>query len=102
MGRITQAKLRTQGGRWRRQTLCSRKFHSGKGAKRAVRATSQHFRALLAAWRALAKKFRARYRMPMKQTLSRTERNRRAMNGLPMDAPRLVFHSFGASMEKHL
>jgi hypothetical protein len=24
----------------------------------------------------------------MKQTLSRTERNRRAMNGLPMDAPR--------------
>jgi hypothetical protein len=26
--------------------------------------------------------------MPMKQTLSRTERNRRAQNGLPMDAPR--------------
>jgi hypothetical protein len=26
--------------------------------------------------------------MPIKQTLSRAERNRRAMNGLPMDAPR--------------
>jgi hypothetical protein len=31
-------------------------FHSGKGAKRVVRGTSQRFRA---AWRALAKKFRA-------------------------------------------
>jgi hypothetical protein len=26
--------------------------------------------------------------MPIKQTLTRTERNRRAMNGMPMDAPR--------------
>jgi hypothetical protein len=26
--------------------------------------------------------------MPIKQTLSREERNRRAMNGLPIDAPR--------------
>src|ERR1700676_4676638 len=27
-------------------------------------------------------------KMPIKQTLTRAERNRRAMNGMPMDAPR--------------
>jgi hypothetical protein len=28
------------------------------------------------------------YQMPIKQTLTRAERNRRVMNGIPLDAPR--------------
>jgi hypothetical protein len=70
-------------------------YDSGQGEKRA-RIGLSRFQGVCA----LAKKFPAQllYRMPIKQTLSRTERNRRAMNGMPMDAPRSLIKK---SSERH-